>query len=75
MVMKIEFDLKLIEVGDDYWSETVADIIKNVVIEEVAKATRKMVREELKKLEKEVQNHIAQLTSIKIKEALKDIKV
>ncbi len=73
--MKIEFDLNLIDVGDSYWSETVAEIIKNVVIEEVAKATRKMVRAELKKSEKDVQKFVAELTSIKIKEALNNIKV
>lgn len=73
--MKIEFDLNLIEVGDDYWTETVSEVIQNVVIDEVTKSVRKMVKEELKKSEKMIQDYVTKLTSVKIKEALNDIKI
>lgn len=71
--MKIEFDLELIEVDDGYWSTTISDIIKDEVQSEVRKSIRKQIKTELKKSEKEIQKYVAELTSIKVKKALKEI--
>lgn len=60
--MKIEFDLNMIDVGDGYWSETVASVIKETIILEVRTQTKKIIKANLKAQEQELKRAVDKLS-------------
>jgi hypothetical protein len=75
MVMKIEFDLNLVEIDDGYWSTTITEIIQNEVESEVRKFVKKQVKSELVKSEKMIKKYVSDMTGVKIKKALDELKI
>lgn len=72
--MKIEIDFSDMIV-DDYWGETVADKIKEIVMDETSRMVRKQVKAELVKNEKAIKEFVNAATDLKIKDALKNLDI